>query len=111
MIKSIEECPVDLSLQVACNEVDCAIESFLTVEETKEKDKFLLIMFTDNKNLTGDWSIELQALDSLSQMQSKTVPFILRIINPCADQRITISPLAVSIVQIELGRNSTEVQI
>ena len=55
MIKSIEECPVDLSLQVICNDVDCAIESFLTIEEVREEEKFLLIIFTDNKNLTGDW--------------------------------------------------------
>ena len=55
MIKSIEKCPVGLSLQVTCNEADCAIESFLTVEEVREEFKFQLTVFTDNKNLTGDW--------------------------------------------------------
>ena len=55
VLNSLEECPVELSLQVKCNKADCAIESFLTVEEFQEEDKFLLIVFTDKETLTGDW--------------------------------------------------------
>ena len=87
---SPEDCPLDLTLTVMCDNLSCfdADSPFVDVIYV-DQGFYSLELYSDDEQLVGNHVIELQAIDILRGFKSDTIRQTVQIIPQCSHERIS----------------------
>ena len=108
ILRSVQNCPVDLSLNLVCNGGECPQSTFIDLYSvTPGSDDYELCIQTDSEADMGEWVLEIYAYDRLNEIQSETKTLTVSVIDLCENQLIRIAELPQSYYRYELGQEDS----